>query len=476
MKIKWQPIVKAKSSILFQWYVFEGHKGKWFQSSINLKIGLTNGKIVSDEIFIDLNEWAKLEEFLASKVKADKNFLKNFIGLCLQRSDELIKTSKRVRQVEDWQKVDSDRLLSLYRKYQNSVLNLMPFLNAILVLDGILKKEIVISLETDLGIKDKNEQDLLLSKLVIPKKKSYFVKENERILKTALKVQENKQVDIKQDIKDYLKRYAWISSIAYLKPFLTESDVMRKVEILLRENPEEKLAQIEQTKKKKQEGYEGAFDQIKRSRRLVELVDLACEFIYLQTYRFDVFSIAHYQVYPLFGEIGRRFGLKVEELVYLTGEEIVKLVEGKAEVGKEEIKNRIKNYALIEEDGKYTLLSGGEVTKVVGEIVEGTTVKGMVASRGRATGEAKLVTEVEDVSKVNRGDIIISPMTHPKLIVAITKAAGIITDFGGMLCHAAIVAREFGIPCVVGTGNATKVFKDGDLVEVNAYDGTARKL
>ena len=56
------------------------------------------------------------------------------------------------------------------------------------------------------------------------------------------------------------------------------------------------------------------------------------------------------------------------------------------------------------------------------------------------------------------------------------KAAGIITDFGGILCHAALISREFGIPCIVGTRVATKIFNDGDMVELDAYKGIARKL
>lgn len=476
MKINWQPIVKARSSLLFQWYVSEGHKEEYFRSSLGLKVGLTNHKIVSDEIFADQNEWMKLGKVLTSKVKSEPDFFERFIQLCRQYSDKLIRTSKQVGQTKNWQELENVELLSLYKKYQEAALNLVPFLNGTLVIDNVLKKEIVNHLESDLGIKDKTERDLLLSKLVIPKKKSFFVQETEDLLKIALKVQKNKKANTKQDVKEYLKKYTWMPSIAYLNPFLTEKDVIKKVEGLLKENPNERLAQIEQTKKETQGDYKEAFEQIKKSRRLVELIDLAREFIYLQTYRFDVFSIAHYHAYPLLEEVGRRFNLKIEELVYLTGEEIIDLLKGKTEVNKEEIKNRIRNYALTKEGDKYTLLSGDEVKKVVRKVIKAVVVRGVVASQGRATGRAKLVDEVEDIPKVNKGDIIISPMTHPKLLPAIVKAAGIITDFGGILCHAAIVSREFGTPCIVGTNNATKVFKDGDLIELNAYDGSARKL
>jgi len=74
------------------------------------------------------------------------------------------------------------------------------------------------------------------------------------------------------------------------------------------------------------------------------------------------------------------------------------------------------------------------------------------------------------------GDILVSHMTDPEIVVAMKKAGAIITDMGGITCHAAIVSRELGIPCVIGTKIATKVFKDGDEVEVDATKGVVRKL
>ena len=67
-------------------------------------------------------------------------------------------------------------------------------------------------------------------------------------------------------------------------------------------------------------------------------------------------------------------------------------------------------------------------------------------------------------------------MTRPELVPAMKKAAAIVTDEGGLTSHAAIVSRELGIPCVVGTKISTKIFKDGDLVEVNANHGSVRKI
>ena len=91
-------------------------------------------------------------------------------------------------------------------------------------------------------------------------------------------------------------------------------------------------------------------------------------------------------------------------------------------------------------------------------------------------GKVKILSGYNDTDKVEKGDIIVASMTTPDLISAMERAGGFITDEGGITCHAAIISREFKIPCVVGTKNATTVLKDNDLIELDAYKGTITKL
>lgn len=96
---------------------------------------------------------------------------------------------------------------------------------------------------------------------------------------------------------------------------------------------------------------------------------------------------------------------------------------------------------------------------------------GYIAYRGVVRGFVKKVMGHKQINELKEGEILISPMTIPDFLPAIKKAAAIVTDEGGMLSHAAIVAREFGKPTVVGTAIATKRLKNGDIVEVNATEG-----
>jgi len=98
----------------------------------------------------------------------------------------------------------------------------------------------------------------------------------------------------------------------------------------------------------------------------------------------------------------------------------------------------------------------------------------MVVSRGHAHGPVKIVMDASLQDIVEDGDILVAPMTTPDYLPALRKAAAFVTDEGGMTCHAAIVAREMKKPCVIGTKNATKVFSNGDLVDVDAILGTVK--
>jgi pyruvate,water dikinase len=104
---------------------------------------------------------------------------------------------------------------------------------------------------------------------------------------------------------------------------------------------------------------------------------------------------------------------------------------------------------------------------------EGTSVllEGLPASPGIISGKVKIAQSIDDIVKVNKGDILVTKMTSPSWVPVMKKASGIITDEGGRTCHAAIVSRELGIPCVVGTAKATTALQDGQVVTIDGYNG-----
>lgn len=103
-------------------------------------------------------------------------------------------------------------------------------------------------------------------------------------------------------------------------------------------------------------------------------------------------------------------------------------------------------------------------------------IKGQTAFKGNARGRARIIFYPQELSKLKKREILITSMTTPEFILGIERASAIVTDEGGIGCHAAIISREFKIPCIIGTKFATKILKDGDLVEVDAGKGIVRKL
>ncbi len=130
------------------------------------------------------------------------------------------------------------------------------------------------------------------------------------------------------------------------------------------------------------------------------------------------------------------------------------------------------------EGGSIYIVQSRPITTIKGKTETAETVeegrvlvKGLGASPGVATGKVKIVLSLDDLDKVEPGDVLVTTMTTPDMVPAMKRAAAIVTDEGGMTCHAAIVSRELGVPAVVGTKEATKVLKDGMVVTVDGEKG-----
>ncbi|NYT00322.1 MAG: phosphoenolpyruvate synthase [Methanocellales archaeon] len=111
----------------------------------------------------------------------------------------------------------------------------------------------------------------------------------------------------------------------------------------------------------------------------------------------------------------------------------------------------------------------GKETQLVeeGELI----LEGIGASPGSAYGNVEIVSKLDELDRVSEGDILVTKMTTPDMVTAMKRAVGIITDEGGLTCHAAIVSRELGTPCVVGTKKGTTVLKGVKLVTIDGEKG-----
>ncbi|NYZ74840.1 hypothetical protein H0O03_01075 [Candidatus Micrarchaeota archaeon] len=245
----------------------------------------------------------------------------------------------------------------------------------------------------------------------------------------------------------------------------------------------QKLRETEEKQRALAENQERLEKQLRLSGEETHWILVARTLMLLKALRKDAVFQASCWTECLLKEIGTRLSLNVIQVRHLTPQEIEATLIGKASVDARELDERIAYSCWLHEGNKpVQVFTGEEARRLAAQVVEDKPqgevreLKGTPSSPGYAKGVVKLVAHIEDIVKMNQGDILISPATNPNLVPAMKKAAAIVTDEGGITCHAAIISRELGIPCVVGTKIATKAFKDGDFVEVDASKGVVRKL
>lgn len=180
--------------------------------------------------------------------------------------------------------------------------------------------------------------------------------------------------------------------------------------------------------------------------------------------------------------LSKKSGLPVSIFQYATPEELLGCLEGKTPP-KLILEKRKRAWVLLAKKGRFNLFAGGEAEKIARKEIgnakpptEGP-LKGTVAfGSGIEEGVGRVVFKVAKAFEIQESEILITPMTIPEMVPAMVKAKAVITDEGGLSCHAAILARELKVPCLVGTKDATSVFKNGNKIRIDFNTGTATKI
>jgi len=204
-------------------------------------------------------------------------------------------------------------------------------------------------------------------------------------------------------------------------------------------------------------------------------LDYAHQHFFLKDHRSHFRSLSSYQHGRILDEIAKRYKISLEDISLLLHQEIIELFKNSGTIKQVIEKRKIMNCVYIFKDGKNTIVDKNKIIKKE-EKQNISEIRGHVACPGIVSGYVKIVINPNDINKVKDGDILVSTMTRPDYLAAMKKAKAIITDEGGLLCHAAIVSREIKKPCIIGTKIATQILKDGDFIKVNANKGIVQKI
>ena len=285
--------------------------------------------------------------------------------------------------------------------------------------------------------------------------------------------------EIIKKIREHYGKYFYVNHMWVGKAFTLEYYLKELVKLIA--NNMDAETTLKEAEKEFQKGIEARKELIKQlniDRKWRTVFDGFADFMITKIYRRFAQIYALYKMDFILEEIARRYNLTIKHLRYMLPEEVKALLI-KEKIDREEITERTKFCAYYAEKGKDIIYTGvkarelAEKAKKI-EIKEVTELKGQVGCMGKARGIVKQIFRPDDMAKMNQGDILVSIATDPDIVSAMKKAAAIVTEQGGVTSHAAIVARELRIPCVIGTKIATKVLKDGDEVEVDANKGIVK--
>lgn len=274
------------------------------------------------------------------------------------------------------------------------------------------------------------------------------------------------------------KKYAYFPILNMDEEPMPESDVRSMVEKMSTEvaDPAAELAREQESEQECATAFKAYA--AKQPPEIANLLVGVKRIGYLREYRNDVRQEAYLHARELYREIGKRAGLSLGETVYCTRSELSAYLAKAEPLPSKEATTARRGYSRLYCDGSRVEVSFEKPAAAAEAASEAVSeVKGTVAFKGKAVGTARVILDVaKEGGAFEEGDILVSTTTNLAFVPLMGKAAAFVTEEGGLLTHTAIVARELRKPCVIGTKIATKVFKSGDRIEVDAEKGVVRKL
>jgi phosphohistidine swiveling domain-containing protein len=403
------------------------------------------------------------EEFNSAvvKIKAMCNAkdLRKLAGNFHKYGKKYVKFAKSIK-VDKMNKMSNNELADYYLKYCKIWEEYTAFLWIIFYIADLYAEKGQELINNKGEISDK-EREVLLS----PNKRTGILELKDLLMKYKRKGVEKLNNRI---LKELTSKYAWISCLDYINKPWNEKDL------------DDFYGHLEISGDVL--NFEEVVRKLKLNKEEIILFRQIKEAAYLKDQR-DVYRrLGVYYSFKIFDEIAKRLSITKKDVVYMTSYEIVNSLNDLEFFFDviDEVRRRMKGFLLYRNKGRIEAVSDPEfIDNFVRENIEfdeHKEIKGIVANKGYTKGKARIVLLVSDLRKVGKGDVMVSITTHPDFISAMQKASAFVTDEGGLMCHAAIVSREMNKPCIVGTKSATRLIKDGDMIEVDADKGIVRVI
>lgn len=408
--------------------------------------------------YIDDSSWVKLVESLNQKYTSHTEKLAEYEKGFIKDGNKYLDLSKQISKMN--LKIITDKeLAKFYLDYQDKLIKYSVYAWTSFILNNYISEKAT-NIINKYIIKTGNEKrrQEIINSLFHPTKMA-------AALELQHDVQGYKKVD-KTLLNRLFDKYKWLSCLDIHNQPWTKKEFRESLKSFLN------------TKEVETTSLQKILADLKVSKTDKSYLLMAQKFVYIKDARDDFRRQSIFFSIPFFNEIARRMGINRSDLSYLQQFEVINFLHNKIQISKDIIQERKIGFVLyLDVEGNLVCVSGKNIPQILKKInlqhikAKVSQLTGVVASQGIVTARVVIVKGIKDLNKVKKGDIMVAVTTHPDFIPAMRKASAFVTDEGGMTSHAAIVAREFGVPCIVGTKNATSILKDGDKVTVDAKKG-----
>ena len=431
---------------------------------------IKNFLLLENTAYSPLDEVKKLKEVMVLKIKQDEGYLARLFNRLRERCIDLENFSSINRGL-NFEGMSNEELTELFNGFVDHCLKILSYLWITIAPEDFLINELNIELAKRIDTKvnfDLFEKSLYI--LQASEKDSNLRLRQIEILKHIARGLHN------CDIDQIYSRFSWIEDHGLKLIKTSKKELIDEVNSISQSQASLRLDQINNEKEKLLIDKKRIIDQFKFDERIVNYLNIISELPEVRFLRTEKIVEEVHIMKKMFDNISKRLKINCMDLTFW------EIIEGLRNNKTFEDKIILKENSYYFSPNEIIKIQSQDVSlidKIVNQdedISKNKIIKGNIACRGIAKGIVKIFNSAREKLDFKQGDILVTSMTTPDFVPLMKKAGAIVTDEGGISCHAAIVSRELNVPCIIATKNATKILKTGDYVDVDANKGIVKIL
>jgi len=478
-KLKWAPYAGRNLTYFLTVMHLRETYGKLYEPLIGIRFShlFVEGSGTDWMMYRAPSESERLEAYVQNRCQ-DPQYVQRVQEQNDKNYDQFRRYAEILRQ-RDFRHMTPKQLFEALEEFRDSLLQMASSISCSIIFAGALARRLQAVMP-----------ESAVMTLALPLHQTLPLEEEKAFWKLVQHLQKKSHASVQQALNDpenaeamqkHFEAYAWLDAYENDEPW-TQEAFRQRLQSALGEDPQRKLAGLEELHQEQESQIEKTAKQYRIAPVQLRQFRLA---MYHRILGESLLGLGNIASRPLFQAIAKALLLPQRQIKWFSDTELLSALQGNTDAAKllGKLPVRQKHYLVALGEKQVHAFQGAEVNAVLSQldiekpaVADVKQVKGVSAYPGLVQGIARVVQHVSQLDKVQQGDILVTLNTTPSFIMAMKRSAAIVTDEGGITCHAAIVSRELGIPCIIGTKAGTKLIQDGAKIEVDAAAGIVRKL